>query len=118
MELSQFFLEVLHEFRTIVSEHKAHREGKYLEAQLEELLRCPGSMGIRGPGKSKSRVNILKGDDVPSGTMDMFFYRIKGYEMSYVLRNKPFGLTQYLPALYLNDLAVMAYLLGECSKSS
>lgn len=74
----QFLVEILHELRAIVSEHRLKRIGEDLGDDAKEFGGGERSMALGGPGKAKPRVVIGKSDDVTSHLTKEVLQRVKG----------------------------------------
>ncbi len=78
VQASEFFIEVLHELRAIIGEHRLKRVGKHLGDDVEEFSSSQRSMTVGGPGKAKARVLIGKRDDISPQAIEEILHRIKG----------------------------------------
>src|SRR5262245_21733512 len=82
MQAADFLIEVLHELRAIVGEHRLKRIGKDLGDAPKELSGSQRSMALSGPGKAESRVVIGKRDDVAAKASEKILHRVKGAALS------------------------------------
>ena len=118
VKLIQPLCKVLLEFGTVVRENVFKRQGKDHLTESKEFFGSFGAMGGRAPCKAETAVNVFKGDDVPTVTVDEPFDRVKGNAVPWVRCFKVFGFSQHFLPIDFSWLAVMPDLLGKDAESS
>ena len=107
VQSSDLRIEVLLEFRAVVSEDKDERKRKYLKTQFKEFLCCLRCMGCGAPGKGEASIDVLKGDDVSTRAVDMLLNAVKGYTVTRVECFEILWLPRHLDAIDLLDFTEM-----------
>lgn len=117
MESSNLGIESFHELTSIVGEDKGQGEGKENRHEVKELFGCSTRMARRCEGKGPAGIEVGKGNDIATGTMDD---RLNGIERSTVARVhclEMLGFSRFWSSFPLNDLPIVANLCREHSKA-
>lgn len=120
MNLSEFFRKMFLELTAVVSQDKKKLVlmRKDLAAEVKELGSSEGGMALRAPGKRKSRIDILKGDHIPTATIYKSFNGVQSHQMSRVDGSEILRFSQDFLTISLLCLAEVRNFLWEDSESS
>lgn len=104
---------MLFEFASIISQDmlKFKRIRKNLNAQFKEFLSRQRNARLSGPSKTKSWINVFKGNEISPATLNKPFYRVQSNQMSGIKNLKILRFSQYFLTIDFLDFAEMRDLL-------
>lgn len=118
VKASNFGIKVFHELASIVGEDTGQGEGEENRHKVKKLFCCLARMARRGPRKGPAGIEIGKGDDVATGSMNDRLNGVEGSTVARIRRREMFGFSDFFCSRPLNNLPMVANLHRHHAKAS